>query len=114
MIEMDGESDTEQFSDDDRPISRARRHSGKRYSEHSANPKKLGFYPPQWRDVLENAKLRWRLWMAVVCGFPNNGNQSYHEKTKECIRDALAEHQKNGGKVEKGRYAYHLDRAISK
>jgi hypothetical protein len=93
--EIDGESNTgEQLdtSDDNRPKSRVRRHSQTPYSGCTDNPKKLGFYPSQWWDILEKAVKRWQMWMACECGFPNKGNENHLGKAMKCITDALAEH----------------------
>ena len=51
--------------------------------------------------------------MALAYGFLDEGNEIHVEKAMECIVDALAEHHKNGGRVEKGKRA-HPDHAISK
>lgn len=47
--------------------------------------------------------------MALVCGFPNNENDIHHKKAMECVVQALAAHQENGGRVEKGKHVQHLD-----
>lgn len=89
--------------DDEEEKTRTRHHSQRGYSK-STNPKRLSFYPPQWRDVLESAQKLWRSWMALECGFPDRGIEEHLDKAKQCITDALREHQENGGKVEKGTY----------
>lgn len=70
----------------------------------SSNPKRLGFYPPQWRDVLERAQKLWRSWMVLECGFPERVNRAHLDKAMQCVTSALSEHQKNGFKVESGTY----------
>lgn len=97
-------SNSEAATDDVEEKSRARRHSQKGYTGSSNDPKKLGFYPPQWRDVLETAQKLWRPWMALECGFPEREIRAHLNVAMQCVTDALSEHQKNGGKVEKGNY----------
>lgn len=81
---------------------RAPRHSSRPYTGRvSNNPKKLGFYPPQWRDVLEVAQKKWRFWMACHCGFPDR-NKKHLDRAFACVLEALEEHNEKGGRVEKG------------
>lgn len=115
VTERKGDHSTKQrpepSSGNSEPNTRLRRHSQKPYLGRSDSPKKLGFYPPQWRDVLYKAMNKWRLWIALVCGFPDGRNENHRKKVMSCIIDALAEHQKNGGRVEKSKSVHHLDRA---
>ncbi len=84
--------------------SRAPRHSQKCYTRSTTDLKKLGFYPPQWHDVLERAQQLWRPWMALECGFPKQEIRAHLDMAAQCVTDALSEHQKGGGKVENGSY----------
>jgi hypothetical protein len=83
---------------------RARHHSQKDYNRSPIDPKKLGFYPPQWRDVLERAHKLWRPWMVLECGSPKRNIKAHLDKAMHCVTDALSEHQRNGGEVERGTY----------
>ena len=86
----------------DKPKLRAKRHSYKPYVDSTNNPQKLGFYPPQWRDVLEASQKKWRSWMAYDCAFPRKDREEHLEKAMECILEAISEHEKKGGRVEEG------------
>jgi hypothetical protein len=88
--------------DDNLPKSRAKRHSQKAYTGKVSDPKKFGFYPPQWRDILEAAQKKWRLWMGQVCGFPDKQNPEHLDEALDCVERSLSEHTNNGGRVEKG------------
>ena len=97
----DSDSSTDNGSEsDDKP--RTKRHSHMPYSVGSDDPKKLGFYPPQWRDILENAKVSTCVWMATECVFPHLKNESHREKAESFIKEALSKHQEDGGQVEDG------------
>jgi hypothetical protein len=91
-------------TDDEEKKTRARRYSRKCYGRSTDDPKRLGFYPPQWRDVLERAQKLWRSWMMLECGFPNREVKAHLDRAKQCITAALREHHKNGDKVEDGIY----------
>jgi hypothetical protein len=95
---------SEASTDDEEKKPRARRYSRKCYTKSTGDPKRLGFYPPQWRDVLERAQKLWRAWMAFECGFPEREIKAHMDKAMQCVTDALSEHQKNGGRVEDGTY----------
>jgi hypothetical protein len=66
------------------------------------NPKRLGFYPPLWRELLTGAKFQFRGWMATECAFPVPSKPEHREAAGNCIRAALAEHEDAGGLVEDG------------
>jgi len=51
---------SEASMDDGEEKTRARHHSWKSYDERLIDLKKLGFYPPQWCDVLEKAQKLWQ------------------------------------------------------
>lgn len=87
-------------STDHEEKSRATRHSLKPYTGSTNDPKLFGFYPPQWRDVLERAQKLWRTWMALECGFPER--ETNLDMAMRCVTEALSEHQRNGGKTENG------------
>jgi hypothetical protein len=89
-------------SDSDTPVdvSRARRHSKTPYGGNPALPTQLHCYPSQWRDVLERAKWRFRLWLSTQCPFPDRDR--HISEAEDCIDEALAEHMANGGGVEPG------------
>jgi hypothetical protein len=94
---------SESPTDDEEEKSRARRHSRKHYTGSTDDPRKLGFYPAQWRDVLERAKKLWRPWMAFECGFPERETKEHLDMATKCVIDALSKHQESGGKVEQGK-----------
>jgi hypothetical protein len=60
----------------------------------------MQFYPSQWRDVLEEAKWKFRLWLLTECPFPDR--KIHFKKAEDCIEEALTEHWENGGGVEPG------------
>jgi hypothetical protein len=108
-VDIDSEgavSNSELAADDDEPKSRAKRHSLRPYAgRSSSDPKKLGFYPAQWREVLDKGRTQFfRPWMAIECGFPTRAEDRHVAKAMECVTDSISEHQKNGGKVEQGIY----------
>jgi hypothetical protein len=98
--DTDSDTDSDASSDNDKP--RAKRHSQKPYTGKTTNPRKLGFYPPQWRDILEAAQKKWRPWMGYVCGFPDREDKMHLDEALRCITSSLSEHTEDGGKVEKG------------
>lgn len=99
---VDYNSDLDPPSDDDTSKSRAIRHSQKPYTGKTTDPRQLGFYPPQWRDILEAAQKKWRPWMACVCGFPDREDKKHLDEALDCIRSSVSEHTENGGQVETG------------
>jgi hypothetical protein len=97
-MDVDTDDDNEEASDDsdvttddDRCETRAKRHSQKPYTGRTNDPKKLGFYPPQWRDVLEAAQKKWRPWMVLVCAFPDRENDDHLNEALLCITRTLSE-----------------------
>ena len=94
---------SEEPTDDEAQHSRARCHSRKHYTGSTDDPKKLGFYPAQWRDVLERAQKLWRPWMALECGFPDREVKAHLTMAMKCVIDALSEHQQDGFQVEPGK-----------
>jgi hypothetical protein len=101
-INDDAEETTNDSTDDDRCKPRAKRHSQKPYTGRTKDPKKFGFYPPQWRDVLEAAQKKWRPWMVLVCAFPDREEDDHLKEALLCVTRSLSDHTENGGKVEKG------------
>jgi len=85
----------------DRP-KRAKRYSKTPRSEIVAKPTQLGFYPSQWRDVLELAKLNFRRWLACKNAFPVRRANLLGEAS-ECVVEALAEHEEKGYRTEAGK-----------
>lgn len=83
----------------DRPL-RAKRYSKSARSDITATPTQLGFYPGQWRDVLEAAKRHFREWLACKNGFPTRRMDL--GEARECVAEALAAHQQRGLAVEPG------------
>jgi hypothetical protein len=59
-MDMDNNGDGERSTpeDNNEPKSRAKRHSQMPYTGQTDDPKKLGFYPPQWWDVLEGGQVK--------------------------------------------------------
>jgi hypothetical protein len=96
----DSGDEADSTTGNDRP-SRAKRHTRKPYMGSTNDPKKFGFYPPQWRDVLEAARKKWRCWIAYECAFPDREHMT---KALECIVEALSEHQELGKRVEPGMF----------
>jgi hypothetical protein len=90
------ESDSDTAAD----IPRARRHSKTPYGGNPALPTQLHFYPSQWRDVLEQAKWKFRIWLSMHCPFPDR--EKHIANAEDCIDEALAEHKADGGGVEPG------------
>jgi hypothetical protein len=79
---------------------RTKRHSKTPYGGKEALPTQLQFYPSQWRDVLEQAKWKFRLWLSTECPFPDR--LKHISEAEDCIDEALAEHKEDGGRVEPG------------
>lgn len=104
-----GDKQCSEASTDEGEKTRARRYSQKCYTRSANVPKRLGFYPPQWRDVLEKAQKLWRSWMALECGFPERETKEHLDKAMQCVIKALSEHQENGRKVENGFWEEHQD-----
>jgi hypothetical protein len=97
----DGSSKSGTESDSHRQKkSRAKRHTHGPYSATSTNPKRLRYYPSQWRDVLEEAKFKFRRWLGITNAFPDPKNEEHRKVAAECISQAIFEHQESGGRVE--------------
>jgi hypothetical protein len=80
---------------------RAKRHSQKAYGS-SVSPTQLQFYPLQWTEVLELAKKKWRRYLLVKWAFPKRCKLDTTTVLKECLTTAIADHEADGGLVEKG------------
>jgi hypothetical protein len=67
------------------------------------DPTLLKFYPHIWRDVLEHAKEKFRLFLTSVNAFPTRilGLQ----EAKDCLTEALEDFRQADKKVEKGMHA---------
>ena len=79
---------------------RAKRHSKKAYRSSNLDPTQLQFYPSQWRDILEAAKTKYRLSIVMEMLFPDRKKK--FNLAVDCLDEALAEHETNGGLVEDG------------
>lgn len=75
----------------------------------ASNPKRLGFYPPNWKHVLDGARFKTRLWMTLECAFPIRSNKAHRTKMASCLTEALVEYQDEGNRVEDGK----LDHPVS-
>jgi hypothetical protein len=77
----DEQSNPEESTNGDEPNCRAKCHSQRPYTGQTDNPKKLGFYPPQWWDILEGGQLKiFQPWMAYECGFPIREDEDHMVK----------------------------------
>ena len=79
---------------------------GGRYSKHSKGsialkPTNMSFYPELWRKVLDLAKARMRLHVAVANAFPKIEHAVDHE-CQEALNEVLALFEGNGWEVEAG------------
>lgn len=79
---------------------------GGRYSKHSKGsialkPTNMSFYPELWRKVLDLAKARMRLHVAVANAFPKIECAVDHE-CQEALNEVLALFEDNGWEVEAG------------
>lgn len=63
-------------------------------------PRTIESYPPQWQQVIIQAKLAFRSYLAGHCGFPD-GLDGIKEAT-ECLQDAVEAHRDDGGTLEAG------------
>jgi hypothetical protein len=80
---------------------RAKRHSQMPHGS-SVRPTQLQFYPLQWTEVLELAKTKWRLHLLIEWAFPKRHKSDTTTILKECLTTAIADHEAEGGLVEKG------------
>lgn len=102
----DGDDDNEDDDDKSQPLKkRAKRHSKTTRSE-TGVPTQLQFYPSQWSDVLENAKQRYRLYLATVNAFPHRKKD--RQQATFSLMEAIAAHENEGGMVEPGRNFYRM------
>jgi len=69
------------------------------------SPKNLNFYPSQWRDVLEDAKVNYTLHISAEKGFPSRDKEGMTD-AETCLMEAIAKHKDEGGKVEPGIYRH--------
>ena len=60
----------------------------------------LESYPPQWQEVITNAKRAFRAYVAGRCGFPD-GAEGLNE-AKDFLLEAAEVHSEEGGTVEQG------------
>jgi hypothetical protein len=81
---------------------RAKRNSHKAYSKTANDPAQYRVYPMQWKKVLGKAQALFRLWMTMEYGYPNKNDADHQKAAGDCLRQAIFEHQENGGRVEEG------------
>jgi hypothetical protein len=60
----------------------------------------LSFYPPAWRDVLESAKAKFRLYLTNVKSFPTR--EEGVAEVSDRILEVLSQRRDAGKKVEHG------------
>lgn len=101
-------SDNSKTEDDDEDEAsseghaKTKRHSKTPYGSSAPNPTQLHFYPAQWTEVLELAKMKWRLQLVIRWAFPKRQHPETTEALKECLTTAIADHEADHGLVEKG------------
>ncbi|KIJ04876.1 hypothetical protein PAXINDRAFT_21835 [Paxillus involutus ATCC 200175] len=64
---------------------------------------KCGFWPPLWRLVIDQAKLEWRVLLAVNDGFPDR-NESLKAKIPDILTQCILAHKESGLKLEPSYY----------
>jgi hypothetical protein len=79
-----------------------RRQCGANSGARSDDAKQLRYYPPQWRVVIEAAKMKLRTWIAVKFAFPLNTDQEFIRIVVTFLRDAKCEHEAAGNSLEHG------------
>jgi len=65
----------------------------------------LDVYPPLWREVINNAKKTFRVYLAGKNRFPNPAEAV--KEAQECLEDALAVHREEGRMVETSKHNHH-------
>ncbi|KAF7975622.1 hypothetical protein HWV62_9215 [Athelia sp. TMB] len=87
-------------------------HSQRRSNRDLANPTKLQFYPERVQYVLGLAKSNWHLWITLDWGFPNFRDRKIVAKLTECLTDAIAQYEADGGTLEPGYYPKYKDKMV--
>lgn len=87
--------------------SHVRRLSQRSENQIRGHSTQLQFYPPVWRDILEIAKAKFRLYLTSVKPFPNRGEGV--DEAAECLLEAVAEHRDAVKKVEPGYWEEYKD-----
>ncbi|KIJ59171.1 hypothetical protein HYDPIDRAFT_170945 [Hydnomerulius pinastri MD-312] len=64
---------------------------------------KRGFWPPLWRLVIDQAKLEWRVLLAVNDGFPDR-NESLKAEIPDILTQCILAHKESGLKLEPSYY----------
>ncbi|KIJ15208.1 hypothetical protein PAXINDRAFT_12121 [Paxillus involutus ATCC 200175] len=64
---------------------------------------KCGFWPPLWRLVIDQAKLEWRVLLAVNDGFPDR-NESLKAEIPDILTQCILAHKESGLKLEPSYY----------
>lgn len=102
------EDGSDEGEDDDKEVSghadtgrrRAPRNSKTPYGSRPPKPTQLTFYPPQWRDLIEDTKLRFRMTASIKKGFPNR--RAGLIEAGDCLMETMAAFSDGGGTVETG------------
>lgn len=94
-------SSTDSENNNPTPKSTQKRHSKTPYGAAAAKPTQLQYYPGQWTDVLNDAKMRFRLFISTENAFPTPGVG--REAAENALADAMNAHKADGGTVEPGK-----------
>ncbi|KAF8889828.1 hypothetical protein BD779DRAFT_1469569 [Infundibulicybe gibba] len=79
---------------------RAPRHSKTPYDKREVLPTKLGYYPSQWRDVLDLAKYKFLHYLTTNNPFPDRPTGL--QAARALLMEAIDDHEKDEGVVEDG------------
>lgn len=80
---------------------RVKRHSRVPYTERIPQPTQLKFYPSQWREVLENAKNNYRLFLVGTYPWPERTKDL--KECADCLTEALTRHEEDDREVKEGK-----------
>jgi hypothetical protein len=109
----DGSSDNDcdgNESDEIKPRRRAR-YANKSKADTQPTAIQLGFYPPMWRDFLDDCKIEARTYLATHNPFPQK-KEAVKGFIPECINLTLEIWKGNDKKLEKNYYPKHKDDMI--
>jgi hypothetical protein len=67
-------------------------------------PTQLGFYPPMWKDFLDDCKVETRTYVAICDPWPRNRRAAINGFVTDCMNMVIAKWKREEQLVKKGYY----------
>ena len=95
-----GNESDDETDDSEDPIPRAKRNSKK--SHHDPYPHHLGYYTGTWRDVLVEAKTKYRLFIHTQNPFPERNKNGLRD-AHDCLLETITKFKDDGTQIDEGK-----------